>query len=131
MFLCNTWAFVYDTRQLVKTGWLYFYDAWNLVDWVYIVSGYANIVIQYDWFEQHHHQHLESKSINILFVCFMFVKSFFFLRMYDAFTKIVIMVMSVMHDLQEFLIFYLFIMGMLSLILGILGVGNIDLLPGR
>ena len=49
MLICNTWAMGYDLRQLIKAGWLYFYDPWNLVDWIYILSGYANLFIQYDW----------------------------------------------------------------------------------
>ena len=56
----------------------------------------------------------------------MLIKSFFYIRMYENFTKIVIMITNVMHDLREFLLFYVFIMIMLSMILNILGVGNLN-----
>jgi hypothetical protein len=72
-----------------------------------------------------------TKILGILFVFIMLTKSFFYFRMWESFTKLVIMVINVVGDLREFLIFYLFIMLMLSMILAILGVGNNQFIPNE
>jgi hypothetical protein len=54
------------------------------------------------------------KVVNIIFVIAMLSKSFFFLRMSEDLTKIVIMITNVIGDLKFFLLFYFFIMIMLS-----------------
>ena len=43
MLICNTYSFVYDTRQLIRQGFFYFFDPWNYYDQMYIWSGYMNI----------------------------------------------------------------------------------------
>ena len=45
MCVCNNTAFLYDTRQLIKQGSLYFMDAWNFYDQLYIWSGYLNLYL--------------------------------------------------------------------------------------
>ena len=115
MFICNTWAFVYDLRQFIMAGRLYLFDKWNYVDWVFILTGYYNILAQYDPFDRSFGQDVfQMKIINIIFVIAMLSKSFFFLRMSEDLTKIVIMITNVIGDLKYFLLFYFFIMIMLS-----------------
>lgn len=48
MLACNTVACIYDTRQFINIGIIYVFDAWNYVDWVFIISGYYNIFNQLD-----------------------------------------------------------------------------------
>ena len=48
MFICNTFAFLYESRQAINTGWLYLLDVYNLNDFIYISSGYCNIFIEYN-----------------------------------------------------------------------------------
>ena len=114
MGICNSYALFYDLRQMIKKGELYFFDLWNIIDWLYIITGYINLMIQYDIYKGHNQQDIDCKLVNIIFVLFMFIKSFFFLRMHEKFTKIVIMITNVMKDLREFVVFYVFIMAMLS-----------------
>ena len=59
-----------------------------------------------------------------MFLTFMLIKTFFFLRIFQNFTKLVIMIKRVIFDLKEFIIFYLLLLTMLSVIMGVLGVGN-------
>jgi hypothetical protein len=54
----------------------------------------------------------------------MLIKTFFFLRIFETFTKLVIMIRNVMFDLKEFIMFYILLLTMFSVILGVLGVGN-------
>ena len=60
----------------------------------------------------------------IIFVIFMLVKTFFFLRIFETFTKLVIMIKNVFYDLKVFIWFYILLLIMFSVILGVLGVGN-------
>ena len=55
-----------------------------------------------------------AKVSNIIFVMAILAKSFFFVRMYPSFTKIVIMITNVIVDLKYFIFFYIIIMFMLS-----------------
>lgn len=99
------------------------------MDCTYIVFGYLNIAIQYDINEEYGHHEFYAKAVNIVFLLFMLIKSFFFVRMADDFTKIVLMISRVVKDLRVFLVFYVFIMAMLSLVLSILGVGSLQDMP--
>lgn len=59
-----------------------------------------------------------------MFLTFMLIKTFFFLRIFQNFTKLVIMIKRVIYDLKEFIIFYILLLTMLSVIMGVLGIGN-------
>lgn len=56
----------------------------------------------------------------------MLIKTFFFMRIFEQFTKLVIMIKNVISDLREFMIFYFILLIMFSVILGVLGVGNYE-----
>ena len=62
----------------------------------------------------------------IFFTVMMLNKTFFFMRIFEQFTKLVIMIKNVIRDLQEFMIFYFLLLIMFSVILGVLGVGNFE-----
>ena len=62
----------------------------------------------------------------IFFTIMMLVKTFFFMRIFEQFTKLVIMIKNVVSDLMEFIIFYLVLLVMFSVVLGVLGVGNYE-----
>jgi len=57
------------------------------------------------------------------------IKTFFFLRIFDALSPIVTMLTNVIYDLRIFLLFYGILIFLFSLMIGILGIGNIDI-PG-
>ena len=59
----------------------------------------------------------------IFFSIMMLVKSFFFMRIFEKFTKLVIMIKNVIADLRVFMIFYFLLLLMFSSILGVLGLG--------
>ena len=56
----------------------------------------------------------------------LMIKLFFFLRISENLTKLVIMILNVVIDLKMFLLFYTILLVMLSLILGVLGFGEKD-----
>lgn len=115
MLACNTYAFFYDTRQFINSGLIYLFEAWNYIDWIFILSGYCNIFVQFDPFRwKIPSDNFGLKCTNIVFVIAMLGKSFFFLRMHENFTKVVIMITNVINDLKYFLLFYIFVMLMLS-----------------
>ena len=67
-----------------------------------------------------------SQIVMIFFTIMMLVKTFFFMRIFEQFTKLVIMIKNVVSDLMEFIIFYLVLLVMFSVVLGVLGVGNYE-----
>ena len=68
------------------------------------------------------------KQILMIFVTFMLlIKTFFFLRIFDNLTRLVIMIKEVVFQIVEFLIFYFIFIFMFSIIIGIIGVGHYNL----
>jgi len=64
----------------------------------------------------------------MIFVTFMLlIKTFFFLRIFDNLTRLVIMIKEVIFQLTDFIIFYIIVIFMFSVVIGILGVGNYNL----
>ena len=125
MLICNTYSFVYDTRQLVLQGFYYFFDPWNYYDQMYIWSGYLNILFQIRDIKGYERGYV-SQVVMIFFTIMMLVKTFFFMRIFEQFTKLVIMIKNVVSDLIEFIIFYILLLVMFSVVLGVLGVGNYE-----
>ena len=83
MFLCNFAAFCYDTRQLIKQGFMYFFDPWNYYDQLYIWSGFLNLYLQADFNDEHSHFDPLSQSVIIFFSVTMLIKTFFFMRIFE------------------------------------------------
>jgi hypothetical protein len=67
-----------------------------------------------------------SQIVIIFFTIMMLVKTFFFMRIFEQFTKLVIMIKNVVSDLMEFIVFYILLLIMFSVVLGVLGVGNYE-----
>ena len=59
----------------------------------------------------------------ILIILLLIVKTFFFLRIIESFTPIVIMLINVIWDLKIFLLFYSILLFMYSLLFSVIGVG--------
>jgi hypothetical protein len=59
----------------------------------------------------------------IMIILFLVVKTFFFLRIIESFTPIVIMLINVIYDLRIFLFFYGILLLMYSLIFCVIGIG--------
>ena len=78
---------------------MYFFDIWNYSDQMYIWSGYANLYIQADFKENHEHYTPVGKTLMIFFSIMMLIKTFFFMRIFEKFTKLVIMIKNVIADL--------------------------------
>ena len=103
----------------------YFSDAWNYADLLYIWSSIGNIVAQ----NLSGPFALISKLLMIIIIMLALVKTFFFLRIFDALSPIVTMLTNVIYDLRIFLFFYTILIVLFSLLLGILGIGNKNI-PG-
>lgn len=58
-----------------------------------------------------------------LVVVLLIVKTFFFLRIRESFTPIVIMLTNVIYDLRIFLMFYTILLFIFSMMFSVIGVG--------
>ena len=45
MLICHFYAFIYDGKQLLKSGFEYFEDVWNYFDLSHIVGGFINLFL--------------------------------------------------------------------------------------
>ena len=57
-------------------------------------------------------------------------KTFFYLRIFDAFSPIVTMIARVMKDLQVFTFFFMLLIWMFAILIGVLGLGNLEVEGG-
>ena len=94
----------YEYRQVMSEGWReYIKDAQNWMDISFIVLSFINIGFQ----DQVGPYHLGSKICMILLIICLILRSFFFLKMFNSMTHIVVMVWHVVLDLRDFLFLYL------------------------
>lgn len=118
--LAILYPWIYDSIQLHQAGAAaYFSDPWNYADMYYIYGSILNIFLQIFvgkwnvWV-----------IINLsLIIVLMIIKTFFFLRIRESFTPIVIMLTNVIYDLRIFLMFYTILLFMFSLLFSVVGVG--------
>jgi len=118
--LAIIYPWIYDFIQLAQDGpAAYFSDPWNYADVYYIYGSILNIVLQIFvgkwnvWV-----------IINLsLIIVLMIIKTFFFLRIRESFTPIVIMLTNVIYDLRIFLMFYSILLFMFALLFSVVGVG--------
>ena len=69
----------------------------------------------------------EAKKIIIIVVtAVMLLKTFFFLRLFESLSHLVLMMRQVVKDLKAFLMFYTVLLWTCSLIFSIIGLGNIE-----
>jgi hypothetical protein len=59
----------------------------------------------------------------VMIIFLLVVKTFFFLRIIESFTSIVIMLIRVMGDLKVFLLFYNILILIYALIFSVIGIG--------
>jgi hypothetical protein len=114
------YPWMYDLIQLIKDGpRAYFSDPWNYIDFLYIYGSLSNIVCQTILGQFN----VITETLMILIILLLVVKTFFFLRIIESFTPIVIMLIRVIYDLRIFLLFYTILLFMYSLLFSVIGVG--------
>lgn len=87
------YPFFYDNIQLYKTGFIeYFSQIWNFTDLLFIWSGFANIVIQFYLKPTD----LLSKIVIIVVILMAIIKTFFYIRIFESLSYIVILLKDVM-----------------------------------
>ena len=122
------YPWMYDLVQLIKDGPReYFSDPWNYIDFLYIYGSLSNIVCQTILGQYN----IYTEMIMILIILLLIVKTFFFLRIIESFTPIVIMLIRVIYDLRIFLLFYTILLFMYSLIFSVIGVGLSGVIPAE
>jgi len=67
----------------------------------------------------------------VMIILLLIVKTFFFLRIIESFTPIVIMLINVIYDLRIFLLFYGILLFMYSLLFSVIGIGLVDVQPAE
>lgn len=80
---------VYELTQLVKTGF-FEYISTNKVDVIYYIAAITNIALQY-MPEQFGHKSVTCKALMCYLTVNMIVKAFFYLRIFESMTGIVVM----------------------------------------
>jgi hypothetical protein len=118
--LAIIYPWIYDLIQLIQAGpKVYFSDPWNYADVYYIYGSIINIFLQI---------FLDKWNVWViinlsLIIVLMIIKTFFFLRIRESFTPIVIMLTNVIYDLRIFLMFYSILLFIFSLLFSVIGVG--------
>ena len=121
LFLIYPW--IYDLTQLLFLGFReYMKDGYNYIDIFYVYGGYVNILVSLVYGPYN----IFCKVVIILIIMIIIVKSFFFLRIFPAYTPIVVMLNRVIYDLKIYLSLYILMLFMYSMTFGVLGIGNID-----
>lgn len=122
------YPWMYDLVQFIKDGpKVYFSDPWNYVDFFYIYGSLANIVCQTILGQYN----ILTEVIMVMIILLLIVKTFFFLRIIESFTPIVIMLINVIYDLRIFLLFYGILLFMYSLLFSVIGIGLVDVQPAE
>ena len=112
---------VYELTQLIKTGfWEYIGD--NKVDVLYYIAGITNIILQYN--KDFGPTSVTCKVLMCYLVVNMIVKSFFYLRIFESMTGIVVMLQNVIADLRAFMLFYAILLWLTSHMFMVIGLGN-------
>lgn len=121
LFLIYPW--LYDLTQLCYLGPRdYFKDGYNYIDLFYIYGGFTNLVFS----RIHGPNTMFSKSIMLIIIVIIAMKSLFFLRIFENFTPVVVMLINVVSNLKLFLLFYIMLLFMYAQMYAVLGVGNLQ-----
>lgn len=107
----------------MKTGFVE-YISTNKVDVVYYVAGITNIVLQYLPQYGFGPRSVTCKCLMCYLVVNMIVKVFFYLRIFESMTGIVVMLTNVIADLRAFMLFYCILLWLCSHMFMIIGLGN-------
>lgn len=114
---CLLYPVYYDGTQLFKQGGAYFAQGSNYLDLVHIGFGFINIWCQMSpngtW-------NIWSKIVMIIVIMTTLFKTFFFMRIFVAFSYIVTMIVQVAIDLKVFLVFFFILIVMFSMIFDVI-----------
>lgn len=97
----------------------------NKVDTVYYIAGITNIVLQYLPDQGFGPRSVTCKVLMCYLVVNMIIKCFFYLRIFESMTGIVVMLTNVISDLRAFMLFYIILLWLSSHMFMVIGLGNI------
>lgn len=121
LIIGTTYPVLYDVVQITRIGFLeYFSDFWNYIDFVYMFSSIAQVVLHSMY--SPHDSICKTTMTVVLFLGMG--KTFFFLRIFEKFSPIVTMLSFVIKDLIPFSIIYFILCLMFAMQFGIMGLGN-------
>ena len=116
--ICLIIPLFYDSYQALTAGaHEYLSQGWNWIDMTHIILGYVNIPMQMTagtW-------NIYSKCVLILLICVAMAKTFYFMRVLESFSPIVMRLLNVISGLRDFLLFYLILIGLFSMAFNIFG----------
>lgn len=92
------------------------------MDVIYVSLGFYNIYLQY----QGGTLELGAKIVFICVVMLCLMKTFFFMRIFMAYSYIVTMIVNVVADLKVFLLFFTILIIMFSAIFDVIAKSNAD-----
>ena len=96
MALCIFYPYVYDTIQLIKMKHKYFYDPWNISDFIYQYCGIINICFQFTSFyrEDNLDAGADPKNVILLSIVLIFalLKTMQWLRIFDSMSVLICMI---------------------------------------
>lgn len=122
MLLIGTiYPVTYDIAQMIRIGPKdYFLDFWNLIDFVYMFSSIAQVILHslYSPFTP------ICKATMTIVLFLGMGKTFFFFRIFESFSPIVTMLSFVIVDLVPFTIIYGILCLMFAMQFAIMGLGN-------
>merc|ERR1712023_338321 len=98
--VCLLYPVYYDGTQFIKQGAAYFGQSSNYIDLYHIGFGFLNIYCQ---MSENGTWNIWSKIVMISVILTCLAKTFFFMRIFVAFSYIVTMIVRVGYDLQIFL----------------------------
>lgn len=96
----------------------------NQVDVVYYVAGITNIILQYLPNQGFGPRSVTCKVLMCYLVCNMIIKAFFYLRIFESMTGIVVMLTNVISDLRAFMLFYIILLWLCAHMFMVIGLGN-------
>ena len=97
-------------------------DPWNYSDLLYIWGSIIQVILH----STQSPYTLACKITMYIVVFLCLIKTFFFLRIFDAFSPIVTMIARVVKDLQVFTFFFMLLIWMFAILIGVLGLGNLN-----
>ena len=113
----------YELSQAYRQGLKsYFSDIGNISDIVYTWGGIANVLLQ----ELGDPYLPITKILMTTILIQQLIKTFFFLRIFDALSYIVTMIRQVIVDLRVFLLFYSILIILFGMVFAVIGVGNVN-----
>ena len=128
MAVCIVYPYIYDSVQLMFQKYEYFYDSWNISDFIYMYAGITNIAFQFTSYYREDNHDSGAEPLNVLLLCvvlmFAMLKTLSWLRIFKSMGLLVTMVRKSFADITAFLVFFSIIILLFTLIVGVLGFQN-------